>query len=259
MAENAPGAREIFGRGLPVAVALASLALHGVPAAATLLQLVAALADPQNGRGSTLSSIKDDTSALRRAPFREAVRSLGDAWRLGPEDPLWPKCIRRAESRFSEALELASDTSEKALIEFNLGAVFLLLDHQANALHHFELSRRYASQTVDRYARTSSFVDLREPPRRMSRPAEVAVMAALLVVSIPLGLYAVCLLPRTLRHPRELRAFFDLYNLIERAWAAAGGGQARYIAVGKTPKRFMTAEADSFFFVERSARFPLAG
>jgi hypothetical protein len=178
-------AREIFGRWLPVATAVGGIALHGVPAAPAVIQLIAALVDPEGSQGSMLSSIKADTSTLRKAPFRTAMQSLDDARLIGPADPFWPTYIYRAEAKFSEALELASDMPEKALIELNLGIVFMLTGHEANTLRHLQLSRQHAEEAVNQYARRAyNLSDARErrTTKRWPLAARIAIFPAMPVI-----------------------------------------------------------------------------
>jgi hypothetical protein len=252
-------AREIFGRWLPVATAVGGVALPGVPAAPAVIQLIAALVDPEGGQGSMLSSIKADTSALRKAPFRTAMQSLNDALLVGPADPLWLRYIYRAEAKFSEALELASDMPEKALIEFNLGIVFMLIGHRVNTRRHLELSRQHAEEAVNHYARHAyNLFDARErrTSKRWPLAARIAILPATPLILVGGGLYALAALPYGKSQARKLREFIGLYNLIQRAWESVGGGEARYLAVGTNRRN----DGDSYYiyFLKPGSVFPKA-
>jgi hypothetical protein len=72
---------------------------------------------------------------------------------VGPYDAYWQIYTSRAEERFSQARALASGKEEAAVIEFYHAMVFLMMNHQVNAIHHMRLSDQLATELLDSYAR----------------------------------------------------------------------------------------------------------
>ena len=146
---------EIFGQLGKLAVAAGQVVsqLPGLDGLSPVVNLLATLLQVQESQITLLKSIKADTTALRSAPFKEALHSLEDAQLVGPKHPYWNTYIHRAEDRMSEAYELASGPRERAVIEYNRGIIHLTLGFQDIAGRHLRRSQEFAKQVVDQYGR----------------------------------------------------------------------------------------------------------
>jgi hypothetical protein len=152
---------------------------------------------------------------------------MQDARRVGPTDSSWDIFIRRAEDKLSEARQLVSGPQEAALVEFNLGIVWLAMGHQGNASHHLELSAACATRVVNEYVRKASYAleDARPSPvrPRFSRTAvRRVVRASTRLVGIPEALGAPKIAAE--RHTcNDLKDYIGFYNLIQRTASGASG------------------------------------
>ena len=243
--------KEILGRWLPLAASIGNLVLQlhaGSPISAAS-QLIASLSDGEGGQSGLLASIKADTAALRKGPFRAAMEDLKGAQRVGPHDAYWPIYASRAEERLSQARALASGNEEAAVIEFYHAMVFLMMNHQANAIHHMRLSDQLATELLDSYARwTWDIRDARSSSRKSSAgdrslrkvlkwPTAAKVAAAPAIMAYGLGWvtwYAGGYLVR--RHGDvRVKNYIEPYNLIQYALSSVGGGQPKYVALKAKP------------------------
>ncbi|HUY47333.1 MAG TPA: tetratricopeptide repeat protein [Streptosporangiaceae bacterium] len=241
-----PEPENLFGGWLEIAATVGRFVsqLPGPGGVSAVVNMLAALADAQDGRTALLRSIKADTAVMRIAPLKHGLRSLQEARRVGPTNPLWDTFIRRAEDSLSEALERVSGPQEEALVELNLGVVYLAMGHRDSARHHLEHSVQCADRAVDEYVgRSGSAIgDFRTPPAER-RPTgfngrNVATIAAILgTVTItngilsPSGFYLDAMTPWGRRACRDLERFIGFYNLIQRTASSVSGAQPQYLVL----------------------------
>jgi len=229
-----------FGRWVEVAGTVGRLAsqlpgLHGV---SVVIDVLAALTDAQNGQTALLKSIKADTAALRIAPFKVAVESLGEALRVGPADPSWDTYIHRTEEKLSDALALVSGPQEEALVEFDLGITWFLMGHKGNARHHIERSLQCGHQVVNEYVRKARNQIHDERPfedrvkrwelSKAGRRAVVAGQTVWVVGTFGLGGAVFTAYDATVVRARrqarsDLNDFIGFYNLIQYTVSSMSG------------------------------------
>jgi hypothetical protein len=231
-----PELEAVFGKWLQMAAAvgqiIAVLHLPGYKRAASVISVLIALHDAENDQAVLLKSIKADTAAMRAGPLKEALRSIGDAQRVGPADPSWDTYTRRAESKLSEARELVSGPQEEAFVEFNHGVVWLAMGHQANASHHLELSAAAAARAADLLVRKASYAleDARPSPvgPRISRHAVDGIVAGAMVLTFGFAMYpgSAALGVRIAAERRaceDLKELIGFYNLIQQTASVVSG------------------------------------
>jgi len=242
---SGPEAEELFGGWLEIAVTVGRFVsqLPGYGGVSAVVNLLAALTDAQDGRTALLRSIKADTAAMRIAPLKGALLSLQEARRVGPADPLWDTFIRRAEDSLSKALALVSGPQEEALVEFNLGVVYLMMGHPDSARHHLGQSVQCADRVVNEYMQKEAFAidDLRpladRPPGQLlkrNNAGSFAVTLGLSMVSkgVVSGPYVEAMTPWVRRACRDLQRFISFYNLIQRtASSVSGNARPRYLVL----------------------------
>ncbi len=231
-----PELEAVFGKWLQMAAAvgqiIAVLHLPGYKRAAAAIGVLIALHDAENDQAVLLKSIKADTAAMRAGPLKEALRSIGDAQRVGPADPSWDTYTRRAEGKLSQARELVSSPQEEAFVEFNHGVVWLAMGHQANAAHHLELSTAAAARAVDLLVRKASYAleDARPSPvgPRISRHAVDGIVAGAMVLTFGFAMYpgSAALGVRIAAERRaceDLKELIGFYNLIQQTASVVSG------------------------------------
>lgn len=239
-----PETENLFGGWLEIAQMVARFVsqLPGHGGASVVVDLLGALTDAQDGQAALLKSIKADTAALRKSPWKQAVESLADARRVGPTDPSWGRFLDRAEAKLSEARQLVSDMREAALVEYDRGIVWLFIGHEVNARYYLQEGVQCADRVVDEYVRKSggAIEDLRTERRPTRfRGRDAATLAAMLgTVAItngllsPNGNYLDAMTLGGRRACRNLERFIGFYNLIQRtASSVSGGAQPRYLVL----------------------------
>ena len=244
-----PGQEEegLFGGWLDIAAAIGRFIsrLPGLPAGPVIADLLAALTDAQESGTGLLKSVKADTAAIRKRPFKVALQSLRDAQRVGPAHSSWDTFIRRAEDQFSWASQVASSPQEEALVEFNLVIVYLMMEDEVNARYHAEQSVQCAGRAVDECLRRSGTAidDLRtlppqhRPGRRRARDTgTLAMILGTVAISngilSPPGPYLDAMSPWGRRAIHDLERFTGFYNLIQRtASGIAGETQPQYLVL----------------------------
>jgi len=124
-------------------------AASGIPAGAELVTLVLSLVGATSAQEAMLSSIKEDTKLLRDEPFRTSRTMLAEAKRVGPTDPRFRDFMDACVSGLYRAHSLTSSASERALIEFDLAAVYLCVGPRADAAHWGAQSQASARAAVE--------------------------------------------------------------------------------------------------------------
>jgi hypothetical protein len=232
---------QFVGRWLPVAQSISQVAmqLHGMPGASMVLGLLVAVTDPDSSPEGLLRSIKADTSALRMAPLRTAMRALSDARRVGQEHSEWSRYIDRADDELSRARSLASGPNEVAVIEFNHAVVYLLRGDEPNALHHLRLSAGASDDAISLYMRWGyNIIDWRQSNavKLWPRAARIAMIPTYPVLLMAVGTYTAMTMPKRRRSMRELREFISFYNLIQHTLNSVGGDDPRYLKIQQLAK-----------------------
>ena len=236
---------EIFGRLGELAVAAGRVVskLPGLDGLSPVVDLLATLLQVQESQITLLKSIKADTTALRSAPFKEALHSLEDARLVGPRHPYWNTYIHRAEDKMSEAYELASGPRERAVIEYNRGVIHLTLGFQDIADRHLRRGQEFATQVVDQYGRKAKdyVSDERPNPAWQKRKWALTTLNATAYTVLfgtagfaaPLiGGYAAVRESRKQSLCDDLNAFPPFHNLIEdTASRVSGEGKPQYLAL----------------------------
>lgn len=247
-APPSPQMQDVFGGWYKIATTAGRFAslvskTPGLPTPASdVLGLLAALTDAQDSQSALLSSIKADTTALRNAPFKGALQSLDDARRVGPADPSWDRFLDRAEDKLSEARELESDPQKEALIEYDLGIVWLAKGHRGNARFHLEKCIQCADRVVNEYAEKASIAlqDARpRDPGKKRRELPVGAKRALVAGTalLPGGVAAVAAAGAVKKGRKvagrgachDLKDFLDFYNLIQHTASAVSGAEPQYL------------------------------
>jgi hypothetical protein len=251
-----PETEDVFGGWLEIAATVgqfvSALHLPGYRGASAVVNLLTALTAAQDGQTALLRSIKADTAALRMAPLKEALLSLEDARRVGPADSSWDTFIRRAEAKLSEARALVSGLQEEALVEYNLGIVYLAIGHQGNARHSLEQSAGCANRTVNEYVRKARSMIRDDRPDRLKRwelpktGQRVLAGGAIAASMVTFGTYTLAyggLKEATVNAARrrachDLKDFLGFYNLIQHtASRTSGDAKPRYLTLYQTPNQ----------------------
>jgi hypothetical protein len=269
-----PQAEDVFGGWLEISKVIAQFVsgLPGLRGVSAVIDLLLNLCDVQNGQNSLLTSIKADTTAIREADFRLAMSSMKEARRVGPDDPSWETFIRRAEASLSRALGQAKNQQEAALIELNLGTVWLAIGHQGNGRYHFEESARHTTRIVDEYVKKAypTLSDARPSrPRTWRMSREQAIIAGAIGAGAGLSLVtfglaapvtiaafassgvatAAAVRARQRQECERLKDFIGFYNLIQ----CTLGGMS-----GPAGPQYLTLErvvrADTSSAIENSMR-----
>jgi hypothetical protein len=237
-----PQTRDVFGGWLEIAQMVARFVsqLPGLGGAPVVVDLLGVLADAQDGQTALLKSIKADTAALRVAPWKEAVESLADARRVGPTDPSWGRFLDRAEAKLSEARQLVSDMREAALVEYDLGMVWLFIGHEVNARYHLQESVQCANQAVNEYvlkARTWIRDERPDGLKRGKLPEDVLQIGSSLRDMATLGIWKATAGRARDKACRDLKDFTSFYNLIQdTVGRLSGDAKPRYLAVHRVYK-----------------------
>jgi hypothetical protein len=239
-----PEAEDLFGGWIEIAATVSRFVsqLPGFRGGSVVTDLLAALTDTQVGQAALLKSIKADTAALRKKPFKVALQSLEDARRVGPDHPSWDTFLRRAEDNFVEAGTLVSGSQEKAFVEFDLAIVYLAMGDEVNSRHHIEQSVQCADRAVNEYMQIGrgAITDGRPreeiPEFKMTATAGVFLAGAIGGMWVTGGAlnwgYAKALTPQCRKACHELKGFLGFYNLIQRtASSVSGGAQPRYLTL----------------------------
>ncbi|HEY6480908.1 MAG TPA: hypothetical protein VIZ00_12815 [Streptosporangiaceae bacterium] len=145
-------------RGLAGATAAFALARSGVPGAESALGLVRALYDIEDDQARMLNSIQRDVALLRKGPFLAARLLLSEAARMGPADPEYQRMLGGAKDKLYEAAPLAATVQDRAVVELNLGLVWLALGRPNDARHWLQQSYQSARIVIDTLAKQSGDV-----------------------------------------------------------------------------------------------------
>jgi hypothetical protein len=155
---DAPPPGEGRWRGLADASAVFALARSGVPGADSALGLIRALYDIEDDQARMLHSIERDVELLRKGPFLSGRLLLSEAARMGPADPEYRNMLRGAKDKFYEAEPLAATVQGRAVVEFNLGLVWLALERPEDARHWLQESYQSARIVIETLAKQSGNV-----------------------------------------------------------------------------------------------------
>jgi hypothetical protein len=125
----------------------------GIPGGAVAAELALSLAGIDNAQTRLLKSMKADTELLRNEPFRTAKLNLSEAHRVGPQDRIeWERFIYEARKELYSAHNLVLGANERAVVEFDLYVVWMLMGREADARHWLEYSLTSALQAIEDYA-----------------------------------------------------------------------------------------------------------
>jgi hypothetical protein len=140
---------------LTESVASIALAIAEVPGGAAEIKVVAALLGIQNAQNEMLQSINKKVSLLVEGPFRTGELHLREAKRVTSGHADYLEHLRRARDKFYDAHGLAASLQDRAVVELNLGLVYLVLGHRDDAEHWIFESYKSARRIVDELARSS--------------------------------------------------------------------------------------------------------
>lgn len=151
---------EVLGQwsGLARAVQKYAVATSGVAGGAELVGVLKAVAGSEDAQGQLLRSIDAKVDALVRGPYNTGRTYLSEAQRLGPDDPDTVRRLERARDAFYLAHGQAASVESRALVEYHLGLVWLLLGGRDDAIHWLAQSHASALAVVEELARCSTNV-----------------------------------------------------------------------------------------------------
>ena len=151
---------EVLGQwsGLARAVQKYAVATSGVAGGAELVGVLKAVAGSEDAQGQLLRSIDAKVDALVRGPYNTGRTYLSEAQRLGPDDPDTVRRLERARDAFYLAHGQAASVESRALVEYHLGLVWLLLGGRDDAVHWLAQSHASAFAVVEELARCSTNV-----------------------------------------------------------------------------------------------------
>jgi hypothetical protein len=155
---DAPPPGDSRWRGLAEATAVFALARSGVPGAENALGLIRALYAIEDDQTRMLHSIERDAALLRKGPFLAGRLLVSEARRMGPADPEYRPMLSGAKDKFYEAEPLAATVHDRAVVEFNLGMVWLALGRPEDARHWLLQSYQSARVVIDALAKQSGNV-----------------------------------------------------------------------------------------------------
>jgi len=133
----------------------AACGVVGADAAVGLLKAMFGVEDQQT---AMLRSIERDVRLLREGPFRSGRLLLREADRIASEGGDAERFIEDARSRFYDAHELATSLQERALVEFHLGLVWLLLGKRKDSEYWLKTSHDSTLHVVSELASQSEDV-----------------------------------------------------------------------------------------------------
>ena len=157
---DAPPPGDSRWRGLADATTVFALARSGVPGAESALGLIRALYDIEDDQSRMLHSIERDVALLRKGPFLTGRLLLSEAGRMGPADPEYRPMLSGAKDKFYEAEPLAATVQDRAVVELNLGLVWLALERPEDARHWLQQSYQSARLVIDTLAKQSGEVKI---------------------------------------------------------------------------------------------------
>jgi hypothetical protein len=100
--------------------------ISGVPGASSAVGVLSALYGVEDAQAAMLGTIERNVSLLREGPFQSGRLLLQEAGRVGAADPEYQHFLSTARDHFYDARALAASVQERAIVEFNLGAVYAL-------------------------------------------------------------------------------------------------------------------------------------
>jgi hypothetical protein len=221
------------------------LAAAGLPGGGLAAELVATMAGLGEAQAQLLASIKKDTKLLREEPFRTARTLLGEARRVGPDDPRHGDFVDRALESFYRAHSLAQSAREQAVVEFDIALLYLVTGKAGDALHWMDRSRASCRVAVDdlvsgwilpRDPLSDRIQDKRRSARRDLRASlkRAGTEATVAFVSAGTGVMAVTHSSRQRRRAEAIAAARDMVafsNLVEHLTARAHDGAAPHLLV----------------------------
>lgn len=150
--------------GLAGAVQKYAIATSGITGGAELVGVLRAVAGSEDAQGRLLRSIDAKVDALVKGPYNTGRTYLSEAQRLGPDDPDTVHRVERARDAFYLAHGQAASVQSRALVEYHLGVVWLLLGSRDDAAHWLAQSHASALAVVEELARCSNNVKVLHSP-----------------------------------------------------------------------------------------------
>jgi hypothetical protein len=151
--------------GLVGAVQKLAIAASGVRHGAELVGVLRAVAGSEEAQGRLLSSIDAKVDALVKGPYNTGRTYLGEAQRIGPDDPAEARArVERAKDAFYQAHGQAASVQSRALVEYHIGLTWLLLGRRDDATHWLGRSHASALAVVEELARHAENVKVLRSP-----------------------------------------------------------------------------------------------
>ena len=169
--------------GLAGAVGHYALATSGVAAGGELLGVLHAITGAQDAQTRLLRRIDQKVDALVLGPYQTGRTHLGEAARVGADDPTQREHISQAKECFYSAHGQAVSVQSRALVEYHLAMTWLLLDRRADAKHWFAQSYQSSVAVVHELARQTTDVRVLNS-RRSTAAASYFYPAGLVVLGM---------------------------------------------------------------------------
>jgi hypothetical protein len=180
--ESKPGDAAILGQwsGLVASIGNYGVATSAIVGGDAMLGVLRAVSGSVDAQERLLRSIDSKLDALVKGPFNTGVTHLSEAERVATDPEARLEHIKEAKDCFYLAHGQAASLQSRAVVEYHLGVVWLLLDRPADAVHWMAQSHASCIVVASELARETKHIRVLRSPT--STAAAVAFYPAGVVV-----------------------------------------------------------------------------